>query len=210
VAVGTIVSRDSGIARAARIGALWGIGHSLTILAVGGAIVVFRIALPPRLGAAMELAVAAMLVFLGVMNLSSIFRSPGRFHAHGDYVHHHGHDHSHGDESTPLARLDQRLGGSSGYQSIRPVMVGVVHGLAGSAAVALLVVPALRSQLMATVYLAVFGAGTVTAMIITTCAMAAPLLMARRWPARRRQAIATLAGLASITFGCFLGYQIIA
>src|SRR5919199_6810868 len=70
IAVTTIVSQQRSVARAAGVGALWGVGHSATILLVGGAIVLFRVAIPPRLGLAMEFAVAVMLVVLGAANLS--------------------------------------------------------------------------------------------------------------------------------------------
>src|SRR5919202_680871 len=69
VAVTTIVSHQRSIARAAGVGALWGVGHTATILLVGGAIIVFRLAIPPRLGLAMEFGVAVMLVLLGVRSL---------------------------------------------------------------------------------------------------------------------------------------------
>ena len=72
IAVSTIVSREHSVKRSALIGAAWGIGHTLTILAVGGAIVLFRITLPPRVGLAMELAVAVMLIVLGVKNLGGL------------------------------------------------------------------------------------------------------------------------------------------
>ncbi|HET7871721.1 MAG TPA: high-affinity nickel-transport family protein, partial [Terriglobales bacterium] len=106
IAVSTIVTRERSIKRSVFIGGAWGIGHTLTILAVGGAIILFRITLPPRLGLAMELAVGLMLIYLGLKNVSAMIawsaeRSgtaasvPGktgpRYHSHGDYVHAHQH-----------------------------------------------------------------------------------------------------------------------
>src|SRR6185312_8832393 len=122
VAVTTIVSDQPSLARASAIGALWGIGHSITILLVGGALVVFRLAIPPRLGLAMEFTVALMLIALGALNLS------GR---------------------TLPAR-----------STARPVAVGLVHGLAGSAFIALLVVSAVPGVWVGLLYLALFGIGT--------------------------------------------------
>src|SRR5919205_4419018 len=69
VAVTTIVSRQRSVARAAGVGALWGVGHTATIVLVGSAIVLFRVVIPPRLGLAMEFAVAVMLILLGVRSL---------------------------------------------------------------------------------------------------------------------------------------------
>src|SRR5881628_4091059 len=70
VAVTTIVSDQPSLPQASAVGALWGIGHSITILLVGGAIIVFRVGIPPRIGLAMEFAVAVMLIVLGAVNLS--------------------------------------------------------------------------------------------------------------------------------------------
>ena len=70
VAVTTIVSRERSVGAAALIGVLWGVGHTLTILLVGGAIILFGIVIPPRMGLTMELSVALMLILLGVLNLT--------------------------------------------------------------------------------------------------------------------------------------------
>src|ERR1700722_10402884 len=74
IAVTTIVSRQQSIRQAALIGILWGVGHTITILAVGSAIILFGIVIPPRLGLSMELSVGLMLIFLGILNLSGIMR----------------------------------------------------------------------------------------------------------------------------------------
>src|SRR5690348_3046124 len=152
IAVSTIVSRQRSIKQAAVIGALWGVGHTLTILLVGTGIVVFGLVIPPRVGLTMELSVGVMLIVLGVMNLTGMLRwitesiTPGNsvahshIHAHGDYVHTHTHSHApenhgHAETATPVGRLDRVFGRMGLYQAVRPLAVGVVHGLAGSAAV---------------------------------------------------------------------------
>src|SRR5689334_5459210 len=159
IAVSTIVTRQPTIRAALLIGSLWGVGHTLTIVAVGGAIVLFTIVIPPRVGLSMEMAVALMLIILGMWNLTGFleqirgFRPStgggagplyGHLHSHGDYSHHHPpgarpEQHGHRDEDAPLAWPDRQLGDLSIYQVLRPLAVGLVHGLAGSAAVALLV-----------------------------------------------------------------------
>ncbi|HEX4684693.1 MAG TPA: hypothetical protein VH277_18390, partial [Gemmatimonadaceae bacterium] len=136
VAVTTIVSDQPSLARASAIGALWGIGHSITIFLVGGALVAFRLVIPPRLGLAMEFVVALMLIALGTLNLS------GR--------------------SFPAR------------STARPLAVGFVHGLAGSAFIALLVVAAVPGVALGLFYLALFGVGTVAGMALITLAIALP------------------------------------
>jgi high-affinity nickel-transport protein len=184
VAVATIVSRKRTLRAAAPIGVLWGLGHTFTILVVGGAIVVLGVVIPPRLGLGMELAVAVMLVLLGALNVRNVFRERA-FRPE----HHHGHG---------LGKLS----------SVRPVLVGVVHGLAGSAAVALLVLGTIREPLLGVAYLLIFGAGTIAGMLIITVALAMPIVAAARRFEGLHRALALLTGIASILFGVFLVYDI--
>src|SRR5207244_10097018 len=107
-------------------------------------------------------------------------------HRHSDYVHTHPHGHepeSHGhtEDATPLSRLDRMFGALGAYQAIRPLVVGLVHGLAGSAAVALLVLATIRDARWALAYLLVFGLGTIAGMMFITAAVALPFA----YPAKR-------------------------
>jgi len=140
IAVSTIVSRQQSPWRAALIGGVWGIGHTLTIFVVGMAIILFNLVIPARLGLTMELTVGFMLIALGVWNVASFLharpqadaRIHSHAHAHGDYVHTHPHGHApeahtHTPEQIPLAWLDRRLANLAAYQLTRPLIVGVVH-----------------------------------------------------------------------------------
>ncbi|HEV3042074.1 MAG TPA: hypothetical protein VHA33_30215 [Candidatus Angelobacter sp.] len=121
VAVSTILSREGEVRRAALIGATWGVGHTLAILIVGSIMIVFRIALHPRIGLGMELAVGLMLIFLGIKNLGSLFRwstdriTPGlREYVHddaqGDYAHAHTSTHGHDHQHASIAAADRWFG----------------------------------------------------------------------------------------------------
>src|SRR5260221_14404546 len=125
IAISTIVSRQRSMRSAAMIGVLWGLGHTLTVTLVGGAIILFTITIPPRVGLAMEFAVGVMLVLLGFLNLTGLNEwirdnvapgSPvhGHTHAHGDYAHSHLHGHGqaphgHNEDQTPQPRLNRKL-----------------------------------------------------------------------------------------------------
>jgi len=227
IAVTTIVSRQRSIRRSALIGAFWGLGHTLTILLVGAAIIVFKLVIPPRLGLSMELSVALMLIILGMMNVVSFLRSaPGadlerrgtsasthsHAHSHGDYIHSHSHRHvperhGHRPDQTPLAYLDRMFGGVGFYHYIRPLVVGIVHGLAGSAAVALLVLTTIRSSNWAIAYLLVFGIGTIAGMMLITMSIASTLHLFVR-SHRFSRGLAMASGLLSVAFGIFVAYQI--
>src|SRR5215472_998592 len=144
IAITTIVSRERQLSKSAWIGAFWGIGHTLTIFVVGSGIILFDLVIPPRVGLSMELAVGLMLVLLGMVNLMSFFRSVpvtnegglvhSHPHSHGDYIHSHPHSHSpelhsHASDRTPLARLDRLLLKFKTYRLLRPLVIGIVHGL---------------------------------------------------------------------------------
>jgi ABC-type nickel/cobalt efflux system permease component RcnA len=224
VAVTTIVSRQRQIGTAAMTGIFWGIGHSITLLVVGGAIVVFGLVIPQRLGMGLEFCVALMLILLGWLNLRAFRRSVGsvtsneqhvheHVHEHGDYVHRHphGHDpekHGHSEKDVPTARMDRQFGRSHFYRLLRPVIVGVVHGLAGSAAVALLVLPIIRDPIWAMMYLLIFGAGTIAGMMLITAAIAAPITYSANCFRAFNRYVGPAAGVLSLIFGLFLVYQI--
>jgi high-affinity nickel permease len=222
IAVTTIVSWQRTVRHAALIGMLWGLGHTFTIVLVGAAIILFSVVIPARVGLTMELSVGLMLILLGVFNLTGIMRwitetftAPGGFesrpHNRGDFVHSHPHGHNlEPDErdETPLGRLDRAFGRIGLYQVLRPLIVGLVHGLAGSAAVALLVVPAIRNPFWAVSYLLVFGVGTIAGMMLITSAIALPFAYTQNRFARVNQYLGLASGLLSLGFGLFLVYQI--
>lgn len=172
VAVSTIVSRERSAWRASRIGALWGVGHTLTIFAVGGAIILFKLAFSARLGLSMEFTVALMLIVLGLLNLLNVQAAP-----------------------SPLATM-------------RPFFVGIVHGLAGSAAATLLILPLIDDPRWALLYLVVFGAGTIGGMALVTVGIAAPAAIAANRVAGMQRWIRTASGAVSLAFGAYLAYRI--
>jgi ABC-type nickel/cobalt efflux system permease component RcnA len=226
IAVSTIVSREHDIARSALIGTFWGVGHTLTILLVGGAIILFNLVIPPRIGLSMELLVALMLITLGLINVHSVFRSTpipvrtrgtsasihSHVHNHGDYVHSHPHghfpeDHPRRSDQTLLGYLDRTVGLLAPYQYLRPLIVGTVHGLAGSAAVALLVLATIHNSFWAVAYLAVFGVGTIGGMTLITVSLASSMRVMRR-SEKAARGLAMASGLLSLCFGIMVVYQI--
>jgi ABC-type nickel/cobalt efflux system permease component RcnA len=226
IAVTTIVSRQRSMRHAAVIGALWGVGHTITIVLVGSAIILFGVVIPPRLGLTMELGVGLMLILLGILNLSGFTRwitemfTPSvdalhghvHPHVHGDYIHTHAHGHEpekhgHAEEATPVGWMDRIFGQLGLYQAVRPLLVGLVHGLAGSAAVALLVLTTIRDPYGAIAYLLVFGIGTIAGMMIITTAIALPFKYSQQRFARFNRALQVVSGVISLAFGIFIVYK---
>jgi high-affinity nickel-transport protein len=227
IAVTTIVSRQNKISRAAWTGIFWGVGHTLTIFVVGTGIILFGVVIPARLGLSMELSVALMLVLLGAMNVAAFLRSARSVakvqsgaatvhshpHSHGDYIHTHPHAHApeahpHAADKTPVARMDRLFGKSGIYQQLRPLVVGIVHGLAGSAAVALLVLTTIRDPRWAIAYLLVFGIGTVAGMMLITMSIASAFTFFGRKHVNFSVRLGLVSGLLSLAFGLLLVYQI--
>lgn len=170
VAIGTISAGAPSVRRSVAIGALWGVGHTLTVLAVGGGIVLLRTAVSPRAALAMEFSVALMLIALGLLNLIS-----ARHHE-------------------PAA-----------HSAARPLIVGMVHGMAGSAAIALLVLATIRDPAVSLAYLLLFGLGTIAGMILVTALLVHPVTMmvartgvSRRWLTAASGALSLVLGLLMV------------
>ncbi len=222
IAVTTIVSEQRSSGRAALIGAFWGVGHTVTIFVVGSAIILFNLVIPARIGLAMELSVGLMLILLGVWNLSSFFQAVpaggaalvhSHPHHHGNLVHTHVHQHvpeahAHPASDQALARLDGKFVKRGAYQVVRPLLVGIVHGLAGSAAVTLLILASIRNPRWAIAYLVVFGVGTIAGMMVVTMSIASTFrFFGNRFENLNRK-FGLAAGLVSLCFGAFIAYEI--
>jgi hypothetical protein len=228
IAVSTIVSRERSILKAGLIGVLWGVGHTLTILLVGAGIILFDLAIPARVGLTMEFSVGLMLILLGVLNLSGAMRwisekfspahpkvtgSHAHLHEHDSKVHLHWHSHSperehHGESLPPPKWLDGAPTRLGLFHTLRPLFVGLVHGLAGSAAVALLVLSTIREPRWAVLYLLIFGAGTIAGMMLITAAIALPFSFAGYKFAWLNKGLIVGSGVLSLAFGLFVCYQI--
>jgi high-affinity nickel permease len=210
IAVTTILNRSRRFLDTTLIGALWGLGHTITVVIVGVLIIGFNVVIPPPVGLAMEFAVALMLIGLGILNLTGGLRSlterltpPAPIHAH-EHEHggaSHGHLHGHGEQRG----LVQTFGR---YQLVRPVVVGLVHGLAGSAAVALLVLATIQDTGTALAYLVIFCVGVAAGMAVLTTVIGLPFWVARARSVQINRWLTIGSGLLSLAFGLYLAYQI--
>jgi high-affinity nickel-transport protein len=228
IAVSTIVSRERSVVKAGWIGILWGVGHTVTILVVGAGIILFDLAIPTRVGLTMEFSVGLMLILLGVLNLTGamawisekfspahpqVTGSHAHVHEHDWQVHLHWHSHSprkehHGESLTPPKWMDGASNGLGVFHTLRPLFVGLVHGLAGSAAVALLVLSTIREPKWAVLYLLIFGVGTIAGMMLITAAISVPFSFAGYKFAWLNKGLIFGSGLLSLGFGLFVCYQI--
>jgi sulfite exporter TauE/SafE len=203
IAVSTIVSEHRNFKWASLIGAFWGLGHTTTLFIVGLIVIGLRVTIPPRLGSGLELLVAVMLVILGLNVLRKCF-GPERVHLH---------THSHNPETHTHFHVHEVPGQDHAHPHPfkamrRPFIVGMVHGLAGSAALMLLVLSTIESPFGGLVYIVIFGLGSVGGMLLLSGIISLPfILTAQRFTVMNRW-IRVVAGVASVTFGIFLGWEI--
>jgi hypothetical protein len=201
-AVSTLVTRERGAGRAALLGACWGLGHTLALLAVGVVLVVLRAEMPPRMADVFELFVAAMLIGLGARAVYQAARlgpdGPVQTHTHGHgrilHAHHSGAAHIHIGTWT-LAR--------------RPLLIGAVHGLAGSGALTALVLATLPTASARLIYMALFGLGSTIGMAALSGVLGWPLARVGRHRALAR-AVSLIVGCVSTLLGLAWGYPLVA
>jgi len=201
IAVSTIVSERKGFWSSSIVGILWGLGHSVSLLVVGLAVVAFNIRIPDNIAVWMELAVAAMLVVLGGNVLWRLRRGAtlhAHEHRHNDKRHLHLHIHAPGKETVhdhvpPVGK--------------KPFFVGMVHGMAGSAALMLVVLATISSRPLALLYIALFGAGSVGGMFIMSAFLGLPFAFTARHE-RLNTMIRLSAGMLSVCFGLLYAWEI--
>lgn len=200
-AVSSIVARETEVRRIVRHGVVWGLGHTLTLLVFAGGALVLNTTISGNLATVLELAVGVMLVVLGGQLLVRLVRERVHIHLHrhpGGAVHLHAH--SHRGEVDGHDPDHHRHSHSKGFP-LRTLAVGLMHGMAGSAALLILTVSAMPSPLLALVYLALFGIGSIVGMAALSAVISVPLGYSARLLSRGRQALELVIGVATVGLG---------
>jgi hypothetical protein len=195
-AVSTLVTDATSARRGAALGALWGLGHTVSLVVVGLILLVAGASLPARVAAGFELAVSAMLIGLGARSIVRAIRRPGDGpatpHHHGGLAHAH-------DQAVPHIHVAGRI------VAWRPLVVGLVHGLAGSGALTALVFAHLPTTALRLVYISLFGLGSVAGMALASGLAGASLHAAMRRRGLMNGTMRSLSlatGALSIVVGC--------
>ena len=209
-AVSTIVSERKSIWSSSLVGGLWGIGHTISLLAAGIIVIVLNIEIGERLASALEFGVALMLIALGINALRKLMRGGTlHFHQHRHFGHAHLHPHLHdvasGNSVSGIVDGDTHHGLRIGA---RPLLVGIVHGLAGSAALMLLVLSTIKSQIVGMAYIGVFGIGSIGGMMLMSALVGLPVHLTANRFASGTRVLQGLAGAFSLCFGLFMTYEI--
>lgn len=207
-AVSTIVTQRKTALSAAFVGGLWGVGHTISLFVAGIAVIFFHLEISERAGQTLEFCVALMLIVLGIDALRRVItgQTHSHEHKHGDHVHAHPHTHEpdtvHSHSDAPPHTHDQpRVG-------FRPLVIGMIHGLAGSGALMLLVLATISSPIVGLTYIAVFGIGSIGGMMLMSLLLGLPMQFAANRFQQIEFTLRALAGLFSLGFGIFMVYEI--
>jgi len=210
-AVSTIVSDRKSLWSASLVGGLWGVGHTISLLVAGVAVILLHFEISARLAKGLEFCVALMLVALGLDTLRKMARG-GQLHMH---AHRHGgrlHLHPHVHDAGHSHRSDEHSTEGHSHHGLaigsRPLVIGMVHGMAGSAAVMLLVLSTISSPLTGISYILVFGIGSIGGMMLMSLLLSLPFYLTARRFGRMEQAMRGMTGLFSLGFGVLMIFQI--
>lgn len=209
VAVTTIVSRHRNVFRSAVVGGLWGLGHTASLLVVAAIVLSLRIAIPEVVSAWLEFGVALMIIGLGVSALWRVLRKSGHVHVHQhnhdgvSHTHVHFHEHETRHESAAQAQHSHNVS-RVGW---KPVLVGMVHGLAGSGALTLLVLTQISSPWLGLLYVLTFGLGSIAGMLLMSGLIGLPFAIASAKLSHIHHGLQTAAAVLSICFGILYAFS---
>ena len=216
VAVSTIVSEHRNVFRSALVGGLWGAGHTASLVVIGFLVLVFRVSIPLEVANWLEFGVALMIIALGVVAVVRVLRKRPDVHlhrhSHDGQSHVHIHFHDHGTEHAPApAPQSSEIKHPSHSHAIsqvglKPMLVGAMHGLAGSAALTLLVLTQIQSIWLGLLYLAVFGVGSTAGMLLMSGLIGLPFALSGRRLTSINYGLQTAAGCLSVAFGLWYAY----
>jgi ABC-type nickel/cobalt efflux system permease component RcnA len=201
-AVATLATRTRSLGQAVSQGMVWGLGHTLTLFLFGGAVLWMDRLVPERLAGWLEAAVGVMLIGLGGDLLRRLVRQRIHFHRHrhADGTEHF-HAHSHAEESGEHDPGHHRHSHLSRAFPLRSLLVGLMHGMAGSAALILLTLETVDSPLMGLAYIALFGFGSILGMGALSLVIAFPMQFSARRVTWLHQGVQALAGIAAVALG---------
>jgi len=203
-AVSTIASEHASLVRSTLVGAFWGVGHTISLLVAGAAIAFLHIEISNRMSLVLEFAVGLMLIVLGARVLRKIVRGGHlhmHVHQHGGRLHAHPHIHETRDHDATSNHHGLKL-------HRRPLIVGMIHGLAGSGALMLLVLSTIHQPLIALGYVVVFGLGSTGGMMVMSVLVGLPAILTAQRFARVNLVLRATAAGFSVVLGLMITYQI--
>jgi len=207
VAITTLVSEKRSLISTSLVGVLWGIGHTSILLLTGIVVLAIDMKVPETVALGIEFLVALVLIAMG-LNVMRKLAGGGKVHhhphRHGEVLHTHPHVHSHGTGHDATAHSHSR----TRRTSMTSLFLGMLHGLAGSAGLMLLVTATIKDFWVGVTYICVFGIGSTGGMWIMSMLVGLPFLLTEGRFRLAHTAIRAAAGIASILVGVFIGWEI--
>lgn len=194
VAVSTIISQTKSLKKSSIFGAIWGMGHTTTLFLAGSAILIFKLAIPDKLALYFEFLVGIVLVILGMDVLRKVIRDKVHLHKHKHSTMIHTHLHTH---KEPFSH----------NHTHKSFIVGMIHGLAGSAALMLLVLTTVKSVFQGLLFILIFGIGSVLGMLIVSTIIGLPFILTEKF-SEMHNSLKILTGTISIVLGSIIMYEI--
>jgi len=209
VAVSTIVSQHKNVLRSAAVGAMWGAGHTASLLVIGALVLLLRVAIPERVSGWLEFGVALMIIGLGISALWRALRRSSEVHVHQHSHDGQSHKHVHFHEKQTRHKPSSHSAHSHDVSRIgwKPLLIGTMHGLAGSGALTLLVLTQINSPWVGMLYLGIFGVGSIVGMLLMSGLIGLPFALTSRNLTHVHHRLQTVAAILSICFGVWYAYQ---
>lgn len=200
IAVSTIASQSKKLLRSSLAGVFWGIGHTSTLFVFGFILILMKAEISEIWGLSLEFLVGVMLVYLGIRTILSLKKIHVHHHEHDGEEHKHLHSHIHTGRHEHKHRHPK-------VSYVKSLLIGLVHGLAGSGAMVLLTMSTVKNIWEAAIYMIVFGAGTVVGMLFFTTLIGIPFVISANKLALNRT-LTRLTGVTSMCFGFYYMYNL--
>ena len=205
-AVASLATHSRSIGETARQGMAWGVGHTLTLFLFAGLVLMLDTLMPERFAQFLELFVGFMLLLLGIDVLRRLIRERVHFHLHrhGDLIHLHAHSHASGMHHERDPHNHRHLENFP----FRALFVGMMHGMAGSAALIILALESVASPLQGMLYILLFGFGSIAGMALLAAVISLPLRYSARSLTWAHNSLKALVGVVTIGLGGVLIYEL--
>lgn len=203
VAMSTMVSREQSIRRSSLLGALWGLGHTASLALVGLAVLALHLTIPPSFSKGMEFAVAMMIVALGghlIWQSAKEFGLHRHAQAHNESAHAHIHLHDKNERTNHQHHAPR--------SHTKTFAIGIIHGLAGSAALILAVMTSITSTMQGLLYILVFGLGSIGGMLLMSAIMSMPFAFFGKWISGWQGPAQGMIGMFAVSFGLYFAWSV--
>lgn len=202
-AVTAMVSERKSLWSSAGIGGVWGLGHTISLLIAGGLVLLLNFEISETTERWLEFGVGVMLALLGLNVLRKVIS--------GGHLHFHTHEHSHDTHTHPHLHDHNEHQHTDAHQpptrSPKALIIGMVHGIAGSAALMLAIIPTIDSKVVGMLYILVFGVGSIGGMMLMSFIVGLPFHFSATRSKRFHQTLQAAAGLFSVVLGFWIIYE---